>query len=59
MKKMKQHHYDWLWAACKMKTGGRHKVASVAEVLCWKGKIEFDPMSKLTGVIGEAELKQL
>lgn len=42
-----------------MKTGGRHKGASVAEVLCWKGKTEFDPMSKLTGVNGEAEAKQL
>lgn len=59
MEKMKQHHYYWLWAACKMKTGGRHKGASVAEVLCWKGKTEYDPMSKLTGVNGEAAMKQL
>lgn len=59
MKKMKQYHYYWLRAACKMKAGGRNKGASVAEVLCWKGKTKFDPMNKLTGVNGEAEVKQL
>lgn len=59
MKKMKQHHYYWIWAACKMKAGGRKKGASVTEVLHWKGKTKFDPMNKLTGVNGEAEVKQL
>lgn len=37
----------------------RYKGASVAEVLRWKEKTDFGPMSKLTGVYGKAEVKQL